>query len=59
MLRDKGLNPASNNLASAGRIVDPLAAKFAPCLKFAPIESRYALKNGNPNFSAAENGKQN
>lgn len=51
---DKGLKPAPNNLASVGWIVDPLAAKFAPCLKFGSIESRYALKKGSPNFSAVE-----
>ena len=57
-MRDKGLKPAPNNLASVGWIVDPLAPKFAPCLKFGSIESRYALKKGSPNFSAVENGKQ-
>ena len=51
---DKGLKPAPNNLASVGWIVDPLAPKFAPCLKFGSIESRYALKKGSPNFSAVE-----
>lgn len=31
----------------------PPAAKFAPCLKFVPSESRYASKKGNLSFSAA------
>lgn len=31
----------------------PPAAKFAPCLKFVPSESRYASSKGNPSFSAA------
>ena len=57
-MRDKGLKPAPNNLASVGWIVDPLAPKFAPCLKFGSIESRYALKKGSPNFSAVENEKK-
>lgn len=35
-------------------MVDPLAAKFAPWLKFDPTESRYALKYGSPNLSAAQ-----
>jgi hypothetical protein len=35
-------------------MVDPPVAKFAPCLKFVPIEFRYALKYGNLRRLAAK-----
>ena len=40
-------------LALTGWIGAPKAAKFAPCRKFPSIASRYELKYGNSNSSAA------
>lgn len=50
---EMGLNPPSKIRVSRGWTVDPPVAKLAPWRKFVPMESKYALKYGNPNVSAA------
>lgn len=45
--------PFSNMVSFCLLMVDPPVAKFAPWRKFAPSESRYALKYGSPKCSAA------
>lgn len=41
-----------NPVECGGKISEPEVAKFAPWLKLAPTESRYARRKGNPRLSA-------
>lgn len=50
---ENGLKPLWNNVVFCMSMVDPAVAKLTPWLKFAPMESRYALRWGIPMLSAA------
>lgn len=52
MAKEKGLTPVTNKEVLGSLTVDAAVAKFAPCLKSAPIAFKYGLTNGIPMASA-------